>query len=461
MEGTATFGQLNFEGAELGDLRRTKRLVDLADQFVARPGESLPDKAGTNARYQAACRLMNCPDVTHEAVLQPHLQLTWKRACDCPGVVLFLHDTTEVDYSKQLCAQTMGQIGNGGGRGYECHNSLAVDARTREVLGLANQILHTRRDVPEKEGVAAKRDDPQRESRLWTDAVRAIGAAPPGCFWIDVCDRGADIYEFLEYEVANGRPFLVRSKCNRRLDDAEDKDPLRLLHNRLRSRPSQGTRKITIGGRSGKPTREATMQICWEKVSLRSPHVRRGEHSREPIELWAIRVWEVNPPEGCEPTEWLLLTNVPIHNVEDAWQCVEWYAMRWIVEEYHKCQKSGVKIEELQFTTAQAIEPMFALLSVVAVGLLNTREAARDPNRRDQPAAIYVGTLSVRVLSIWRYKEARPLTVLEYTMALAKLGGHLNRKCDGLPGWQTLWRGQRRLNAMIEYELSRATCDKD
>jgi hypothetical protein len=325
------------------------------------------------------------------------------------------------------------------------------------VFGLANQILHVRRDVPKDEGVAAKRDAPGRESRLWTEGVRGIGPAPEGRVWIDICDRGADLYEFLEYEVSHHRSFVVRSKSNRRRDDAEKDDPLRLLHDRLRSLPSQGTRAITVGGRPGQPKREATLHIAYETVRLRAPHVRRGDHSREPMLLWAIRVWEADPPPGCEPIEWFLLTNVAVESVADAWERVEWYSRRWIIEEYHKCQKSGAKIEQPQFTTAGAIEPMIALLSVVAVGLLNVREAARDPKRRDHSATVYVGELPVRVLSLWRYKQDRPLTVLEYTMALAKLGGHLNRKCDGLPGWQTLWRGQRRLQAMVEYELSRAT----
>ena len=121
---------------------------------------------------------------------------------------------------------------------------------------------------------------------------------------------------------------------------------------------------------------------------------------------------------GCR-----LVSQDVIDTVEDAWERVDWYSRRWIVEEYHKAKKSGAKIESLQFTTKQAIEPAIALLSVVAVELLSLREAARDPQRRDRPASNYVGTLAVRVLSVHRYKEARDLTVLEYTMALARLGG--------------------------------------
>jgi hypothetical protein len=41
------------------------------------------------------------------------------------------------------------------------------------------------------------------------------------------------------------------------------------------------------------------------------------------------------------------------------------------------------------------------------------------------------------------------MSVLEFTMALARLGGHLNRKGDGFPGWLTLWRGWEVLRMMV------------
>ena len=96
--------------------------------------------------------------------------------------------------------------------------------------------------------------------------------------------------------------------------------------------------------------------------------------------------------------------------------------------------------------------------SVVAVALVNLRVAGRDPARAADPARDHVPAAWVRVLSVWRYRADRDLTAAEFGLALARLGGHLNRKADGPPGWQTLWRGWERLHTMLEYELSRATC---
>src|SRR5262249_28601891 len=56
----------------------------------------------------------------------------------------------------------------------------------------------------------------------------------------------------------------------------------------------------------------------------------------------------------------------------------------------------------------------------------------------------------VEVLSGWRYGEARQLTVAEFYLALARLGGHLNRRRDHPPGWLVLWRGWAKLRLMVE-----------
>lgn len=109
----------------------------------------------------------------------------------------------------------LGQIGNGNGRGYECHNTLAVHAATRTVIGLAGQILARRDRAPEGETRQDRRDRASRESRLWKQGSEAIGPAPDGVTWIDVCDRGADIFEYIEYKHRSGDGFVVRSKHDR------------------------------------------------------------------------------------------------------------------------------------------------------------------------------------------------------------------------------------------------------
>lgn len=446
--------------AQLGDKRRTDRLVDTARRISNHPGGSLPHKLADPAAYRATLRLMNHPDVTHHAVLQPHLQATRDRARGATGTVLFLHDITELDYSNQRTLASMGQIGNGGGQGYECHNTLAIDARTGELLGLACQQLHSRVRKPPGESVAASRDRLSRESLLWVRAAQQVGPAPAGCHWVDVCDRGADTFEFLEYEARHGRHFVIRSAYSRALQVEAAGQP-HLLHDWLRALPAQVGWQAVVSANRGQPRRTARLQCAWAAVALRAPHVRKGRHSRAPLPVWAVRVWEVAaPPEVTAPLEWLLLSDEPIAGAEAARQRVGYYERRPVVEDDHKAQKTGLGVEQLQLQSQAGLQPLIALLSVLAVALVNARAAARDEERAGRPAAECIDPLSVSVLSVWRYGEERPLTVREYVLALGRLGGHLNRKGDGLPGWQTLWRGAMKLHAMVEYELSRRRSGK-
>lgn len=445
-------------GCRLGDQRRTDRLVETARRVAGHPAGTLPEKLHDPAAYRAALRLFNAPEVTHEAVLRPHVDAALRRMGEITRPVLIAHDTTELDYSGQRTLSAMGQIGNGGGTGYECHNSLAIDPETGELLGLVSQILHSRARVPAGEGVAAKRARGSRESLLWLRAVDQVGPAPAGCRWVDVCDRGADTFEFLEHEARHGRPFVVRSTHSRAL--AVDGGP-HLLHDLLRGLEPRLGWRVEVGANKGQAARSARVHCAWAAVTLKAPHVRRGDHGRGPLRAWAIRVWEVDPPAGTkEPLEWLLLTDGEVADGAAARERVGWYEKRPKVEEFHKAMKTGLGVESLQLQSQAGLQPVIALLSVLAVGLVNGREAARDEGRAHRPAAEHFDPVWVAVLSVWRYQEERPLTVREFVLAVARLGGHLNRKCDGMPGWLTIWRGVAQLRAMAEYERSRARCGK-
>ena len=157
-----------------------------------------------------------------------------------------------------------------------------------------------------------------------------------------------------------------------------------LLHDHLRELPAVGEAKTkTIRDSKTKEERTAALRVSYATVEILPPHVRKGDYEKVPLPAWAVRVWEETPPEGVTPVEWILVCLCPVEAACNAWQACDWYSCRWMIEEYHKAKKTGCQIEDLQFHTRQALEPMIALLSVVAVRLLNLREAARRPRRAD------------------------------------------------------------------------------
>jgi hypothetical protein len=125
------------------------------------------------------------------------------------------------------------------------------------------------------------------------------------------------------------------------------------------------------------------------------------------------------------------------------------------VEEYHKGQKTGVGVEQLQFTATERLESAIALLSAVALTLLDLRDASRRADAQSRPATSIVHRDYVAVLTAWRYGSPRfNISVHDFYYALARLGGHQNRKHDKRPGWLVLWRGWMKLQAMLDGYLA-------
>ena len=106
------------------------------------------------------------------------------------------------------------------------------------------------------------------------------------------------------------------------------------LHTVARGLPEMGRRSVNVPARPGQRERVATMAVAWSAVTLLPPKNPRGQHDPSPLATWGVRTWEIDPPEGVAPLEWILLTNVAVTSSADAKERITWYGRRWIVEEY-------------------------------------------------------------------------------------------------------------------------------
>jgi hypothetical protein len=270
---------------------------------------------------------------------------------------------------------------------------------------------------------------------------------------VDVADQGADTFEFLEHEYLSGRTFVIRAYKTRKVQSSHDGNgPMRELNDYAESLPELGRFDMDVQPQAGRASRKsAEFVMRGGTVLVHPPHVKSGVHGDQPLRLYVVLVKETHPPSNEKPIEWLLLTNEVVQRFEDAWRVTGWYEGRWIVEEYHKGQKTGVGIEQLQFTATERLEPAIALLSAVALTLLDLRDASRRADAKTRPAVSIVNRDYVAVLTAWRYGSPRfNISVHEYYYALARLGGHQNRKHDKSPGWLVLWRGWMKLQAMLD-----------
>jgi hypothetical protein len=446
-----------------GDKRLDDRLGETFNRMARHPEGTLPGKLVTRAELVGGYRMFNHEDVTHEKVIAAHRSRCLERLRGCTGEVLFLHDTTVLDYSG-LDVEGLGQVGDGHGRGLYAHNSLAVLPDTREVVGLVGQILHKRAKAPEGEKRAKRRARKDRESRLWRRAVEeleglegleGLGPAPAGVSGApprvtDVSDRGSDVTEYIEYEIRHGRTFIARSQHSRKLAGDEGEALVEKLHQRLRGLGPMDRYTLRVPAKGG-GWRETEVGLAWERVNLVPPRQARGEHGREPLAVWAVIARELAVPEGEERVEWILLTNRPVESAAQARQVVEYYGCRWMVEDYHKAMKSGCGIEQTQMTTRHGLGNVIALLSVLAVYVLTLRCKARDERTREQPARLHEEELKVQLAARdSKHPDWREMTVWEFYVAVARMGGYVLNPRKKPPGWIVLWRGYMRLEDMCE-----------
>jgi hypothetical protein len=445
------WAQTEFGGAELGDQRRTQRLIRVAAGLAEEAHGALPESFGRWAELKGAYRLMEQANVRYEDILAPHRKRVLE-ACRLEGDYLLVEDTTELDFSSHLAALDLGRIGEDHGRGLFVHSTLALrverwnDNQAPEVtvLGLMGQRWWARTAPKIGKGKERKQDRlrRKRESQRWAAVVGETGRPAPGARWTFVADRESDMYEVFELCEDHGWGFIVRANRPRALADQSG-----LVTDALAKSPVLGRFSLNLRSRPGQPARTAALEVRSCQVQLRGP-VRPGRRPA-PRTMNVVEAREMDPPDGQEAIHWVLLTSWSVVCLKDAITVVKAYTRRWLIEEYHKALKTGTGIEHSQLSTAARITVLLGILAVVAVRLLNMKLLATT--RPEDPVS--PEELSPDAFKILEAKFGRPKegwTNRSTIRAVARLGGFIGRKSDGEPGWVVIWRGWRKLMLLTQ-----------
>jgi hypothetical protein len=446
-----------FHGTPGLNQRLQKRLIHTAAALATRPQGTLPHRF-TWAELKGAYNLIHAakPDALQEV----HRHNTRRRAVATETPVLFIHDTTQLDFSTHAAvADQLGPIGDGAdcAHGFLQHNSLVVDPDGRRLLGLIHQQTFLRTPKPAGETRAARYQRPNRESQIWVRGIEAVGRASEGTVWVHVGDRGADFFGMMATPRKHNAHFLIRLAQNRTARSTEPDDAVVThLMDAARQVPATTTTTILVASRGGRPGRVATVQLGAVRLKVRASKADPLWRHEPSVELTVVRIWEDNPPPDVEPLEWILGTDLSDDSPEALLRYQSWYEWRWRTsEEYHKAQKTGCRIEDLRFETVERLQSAIALLSVVAVRILQLRWQ-RD-ECPDAPAESVASAEELEVLP--RVRPGKPIvTVKQFVDRVAGLGGYLGRKCDGPPGWQSLWRGYQRLADILLGYACATTC---
>jgi hypothetical protein len=436
---------------DLGDERLNRRAVTIGTRMAANPEESLPKQMQSPSELEGAYRLLNNPHVDLTALLKPHCQQTLTAAGEHP-VVLWVEDTTELDYTGHPSKTGLGAIGNGKGRGLLLHSTLGILPDSRTVLGLG----HVQVVLREEHSQTTSGWQRSAESRVWEHSAQAIGEPPEGGRWVHVSDRGSDIFEYMAACVDIDKHFLVRICHNRLLSWREDQpqaeqEEARKLLDYARSLPEHPDSAYTIQVEATRkqPARQAHLALAWTQAMIApSPQAPPEIREHQPLTVWVLRAWEPDVPLGAEAVEWVLLTSLPIFSLEDAQYRVDWYACRWCCEDFHKCLKTGCRVERSQLDDSLDLQNLLGFVAPIAVRLLQLRQDARQAP--DALATTIVDPFMVEVLARRQKVDAQTMTVLEFWRLVARLGGFQGRKRDGHPGWQAVWDGWRYLSDLTE-----------
>lgn len=436
-----------WQKSELGDVRRNDRAIKLGLALVSKPHGSLPAQTEKWAHLKGAYRLLSSKEVSHEKLQKVHWKNTLEKAENSKNTLLLVQDTSELDYSNKKATKSLGSIGNHRGRGLVLHSCLAVEFDTQpiNILGLANQKVWVRENISKRIETRKQRHERNHEGKLWEQTLNGISRTINlNHRIVSVGDRGNDSFSFMKFCKDNSWNYVFRVKYNRVI--TQDKREFNLFdHLKKFESKSQKTIRLTDNDK------EIELKVGWEKIKISSPKNLYKKSERIEIEIWCIRCWNDE-----NKIEWNLFTNLEIKNQQDALEKIEWYKARWLIEEYHKCLKTGCNIEKRNLQTAHALKSLLGFLGIVATKLLEIKFLAKQ--NRSRLAAEFADPISLKIICARFKLSESTITAQEFWHSLARLGGFIGRKSDGDPGWQTLWSGWLRLIDMISGVESLKIC---
>jgi hypothetical protein len=355
-------------------------------------------------------------------------------------LVLLIEDTTSLDFSSHAGTEGLGPLGNGQGRGFFAHSTLAASALGVPLGLLAQQVWVRSEETTGKRATRHERPFAEKESYKWVKGLPSDEVTDGGPQRVVVCDAEAHIYEFLEVVLRQGLDFIVRAADARSFTEDEQ-----ALFEAVAQQAVEEQFTLSLKRRPDRLPREAQVALRFGQVTLKRP--KRAASSRASLTLSVVDIIEPNPPPGEEAVHWLLLTSLPVETVGQARQIALWYSYRWLIERFHFVLKSGCKLEERQLREADRLERLLAVFSLVAWRLLwLTYQARQTP---EAPCTVALQPIEWQALFAFIQRTPRlpdqPPSLRQVVRWIGQLGGFLGRKGDGEPGVKVLWRGWQRL----------------
>ncbi len=452
----AAWAQDQFGQVRVGDSRRTTRLVAMATRAAQSPSGKVSDVFCRDKERQGAYDLLESGQVDPVALVVAQAEATARQCANEPFVFVPI-DGSSVTLADRTAGKDFGSVGtlSDGNRGLKVISALAISPKGMP-LGLFTQVWWARTQArrqskKQKRKRNLKRDVQEKETRYWLEAIQdacAHAKATNAKLWLQL-DREADNKHILLELADCGQQFTVRGSWDRLIDaTGNDKQYLRQWLDR---EAPGGEYRLEISAAPKRTARLARIVVRWACVTLRLRNVPRyGECWLDVTVVWARE--EGTCPAGEKPVDWLLLTNAPVGNFQQAQSVIHGYTQRWRIEEFHRTWKTGsCNVEQTQLRSQQAVRIWATLLAAVAVRIERLKILARTEPQ--QPADIELTRHEIRALIVLKRQQKKRTEVItdamptigQATLWIAELGGYTGKSSGGPPGSITIRRGLDRL----------------
>lgn len=435
-----------------GDSRLDTRMQILLESMVKNGSAVINRNSNDKKEKIGAYRMMNNPKLELDLLIGKLLE-NCANHLDC-NHVLCIEDTTEINYTQlqhrlEDDDPDIGPMTRNGNVGFFCHPTLVVDAEKGIPMGFSDVLLWSRaRDKGNKHSRQYQRKDiEEKESIRWIESARRTSRILPGeVRKTIVADRESDIYEALFRIPQSGCDYILRSSSNRRVDAYEC-----TLSEKMKSLPCMYRYELSVKGNHSRKNRKAEMELRFGSVTLLKP-AHAGADCPESLSVNCVHVVETGTvPSNEKPIEWRLLTTHPVETAADAMRVVQWYKMRWLIEEIFRLIKSqGLDVESVQLESGEKLQKMVVICLAAALRIMSLK-ISYDKKDEDTEAGIIFDRRQMVLLEIIlgmvegkTVKQKNPFrrkSVAWAAWIIARLGAWDGYASQSPPGYITFKRG--------------------
>jgi len=420
------FSNLNF-----GDKRLNRRILEVAASLNSTPSLSIPAMTdGDDGQLKAIYRFFQNGKVCDQKVLQTHYLNTLQRIQSYNGKILLIADSTFVSPTKHF--KGLMSRGKGKENCLRTHYCLAVTEDGKNVLGILDFNVFS-------DPITKRYPRLRNESDIWIfsmeNCLNLIQSLPSSDKVLSRCifiaDREADEFELMLFLRENNLSFIIRSQYDRKIVFEKTESKLNEIEN---SAKIHGAAYV-VKTRVDKEVVDVKVRRCVLRNVLITPPPAVKDRTADLI----VNVVVVKEVDGQEHSiKWRLLTCESVDNTDESSATVLFYSQRWIIEEVNKAAKTGVRVEERQFTELEHFVPFLAMAFVVAwrmVALRTVTEVSPTTSIEQAFTADEVGYMKAQAKGF----ELPMKNVSDAIYFIGRLGGFTGRYKN--PGWQILWQG--------------------